>query len=260
MSLVNFFNEGAQDPNFRRQADDSFNACQKQVNAGRIIPIAAGEQWLSRDEVGLQIDNDDVDVVIAFTLGKTRPGGTYQRGPWEEEETGGFWTKPRITLWYAFGNGDHFSKIFHYLNGSSPMSNIEALKRLAKLVLNEKYVTYIHEYVHFMDAGRIKTAKKLGPKHIEGGSPEENAPYFNDAHEMNAFMQSMLQYIQRQVDSGSEWMYTLATSTDAEFFGDVMKAAEKMQPGFTAALTPENKRKFQKRVYQLIRHLRGASG
>lgn len=115
--------------------------------------------------------------------------------------------------------------------------------------------TFIHEFIHYLDMGR-------GNKETNNsfqGSPEEKdlQEYYNNPKEMNAYYQENIPSLYKIVESMVKNNYEPLTEVISSGYEAFFKFAIKF---FNARwwdyLTPENKRRVQKRLYAVFENLK----
>lgn len=109
---------------------------------------------------------------------------------------------------------------------------------------------FIHEFIHYLDAGR---GNELGreTKHV---SPEDVAfnweKYFNNPSEMNAYYQENIDTLNNIVNNLVEANHINSITKMKAGFESFFKFAIRFfNQGWWQMLTPENKKRVQKRLY-----------
>lgn len=134
-------------------------------------------------------------------------------------------------------------------------------KRLLNLHVNEAETKarsiFVHEYVHYMDSKRIKgkPSKNHQTKHVFKN--QGFSDYVNTPAEYNAWFQQFIHGLETQWDQLVEKNSNLLKAYP-EFRNIVLKQI--LLPGYRGEiqhpyedLTPENRRRFDKRLYQFFR-------
>jgi hypothetical protein len=114
--------------------------------------------------------------------------------------------------------------------------------------------TFIHEYIHYLDSGR-GTKKN---NYILQGHPEEQhlEMYYNNPKEMNAYYQESIPTLYSIVDSMVRNNYEpLQEALSSGYEGFFKLAIKFFNDKWWEYLTPENRRKIQKRLYHVFKDM-----
>ena len=173
----------------------------------------------------------DLELAIGVSDGGIA-GGTYARGRSK---------KMRISITGTDTNGD-------YIGSAAGMKKWKSyVSHGIGNFLDRHRDVFVHEFIHHLDRMRIPTAV-WGTEVARAGRGGES--YYNNPVELNAFMQMGMSKLANKFKTiktrkGAEMM---VGKTPQDFY---KKLEQSMDPKFIKALTPDNKRRLQKRSYQL---------
>lgn len=238
----------ALDALYRKQAIEAFNAV--------------------RQKLKLEQDQQEEDFELYLSLTAEEKPFEYNPGILTREASiQGFRASAKILrvkegkypLLFAFGTKEKIPNpgigwlgksqvVILFNNLIGPFNMLHAATRLS-------IETFVHEFIHYLDICRRGDPRRLmTPEQRERGhSPGEAAfdytKYFNTPAEMNAYYQENIDSINTVVDSFIGAKYEPGLKS-LENFNDFFKFYSRfMDKNWLNALTPENKKRVQKRFF-----------
>jgi hypothetical protein len=226
-----FLSEGVNDIHYREMAERLVDGIVKKLTSHASRPDKVETKEHSEhiiynlSKLLNQTYLKNVELSVGISDESTSVGSYHDRG-----------TKKRITLTAS----DTKKKYFGTEEGMKTFYN-QLLPDFIER--NREYL--VHEFIHMLDGVRI-TADK--PWNRAAGA--EGSKYYNDPLETNAFaQQGMSKFTQKLKHIHSlDAAKMLMGKTPQEFWTKLSKSFE---PKFLQNLTPQNKKKLQKRSYQL---------
>lgn len=215
--------EGRRDQELRRLAQDSLKKTGAAVRSGAAEPRAVGDS-------------------LFFDLAKMH-GDDLHRGLTLQLKFG-----PPARRVPRFIAAPKWSKIVLPVPSrtTDAEKHVENVRLFVPSFLEKNRSSYVHEFIHFLDRRRLKGKIKRISSTLRAGAEK----YFNQPLELNA-------YIQQAFDSIEESIADLElTRDDARVVMGgspqaLAREIESQTKEFVDALTPENRKKFLKRVAQL---------
>jgi hypothetical protein len=246
-------NEGREDASHREIARNEHEKLISALPTAHVEVITGPTAELSSNEVAYFIPDvlDDVDTMVVFTTPSTeRPKGTFLQA----DSTSGR-EKPIVAIYQNEHPKDLIKRKLLATRGG-----ITDAGEKAEELLRKNFPIFVHEFMHGVDLLRAPGYKYPDVASQTGDTPEEKArkkqEYYNTELELNAFMQTAFAEVERLYQKNpAPW----SINDHATFYDRVRRFVERNYPNFYKNMTPDNFKKFQKRVMQLWLDLRASA-
>jgi hypothetical protein len=240
-----FIIEGAQDAEFRAQAQQSFDTLRKNLNnspAAAWLPEKLVRKVHNKDtswQFGPPITNglpQDLDIHFALVpQGEGFSEATYARRV--PPKTGG------VMFIFFELPPQKYQEVLRDPGKAKEVARLNAVRMLDKVRRQ-----FIHEYMHYIDRSRTKGTVEPSSLARQRGQTD----YYKHPLEMNAYIQEMSDEVEQAVKRDPKVLGRSVT----EFYKNFISITKRANPAFYAYIRQRNVPKLKKRIAQLYNDLK----